>query len=75
MTNFWDNLIFGQNKMRENYKNLSDEYSNTDPYILSANVQKTVNKINDYNLFGDYNNKNRNNKQKPYNSKRKKRRY
>ncbi|PGQ46068.1 MULTISPECIES: hypothetical protein [Bacillus cereus group] len=74
MTNFWDNLIFGQNKMGENYKSLSDKYSNTDSYILSPNIQKTVNKIKDYNLFGEHNNKNRNNKQKTYNSKRKKRR-
>ncbi|MDI6680121.1 hypothetical protein QMA02_30690 [Bacillus wiedmannii] len=61
MTNFWDDLIFGPNRMGKNYKNLSDEYPNTDPYNLSPNLQKTVNKIKDYNLFGNYENKKRNN--------------
>ncbi|MEW4132047.1 hypothetical protein [Bacillus thuringiensis] len=71
MTNFWDDLIFGTNRMGKNYKDLSDEYSNTDPYNLSPNLQKTVNKIKDYNLFGNYENTKRNNK--PHKFKRKKR--
>ncbi|PIE93934.1 hypothetical protein [Bacillus fungorum] len=71
MTNFWDDLIFGPNRMGKNYKKLPDEYPNTDPYNLSPNLQKTVNKIKDYNLFGNYENKKRNNKHHKF--KRKKR--
>ncbi|AJG79644.1 MULTISPECIES: hypothetical protein [Bacillus cereus group] len=71
MTNFWDDLIFGPNRMGKNYKDLSDEYPNTDPYNLSPNLQKTVNKIKDYNLFGNYENTKRNNKHHKF--KRKKR--
>ncbi len=40
MTNFWNDLIFGPNRMGKNYKDSSNEYPNTDPYNLSPNLQK-----------------------------------